>query len=228
MPTTVLDWRDRQLNPPSLVRGKRKHEVVNGKVRVRRAKDIDGIVLHQTACTFGPSDDAERRNERAFGVACHALAFRDGTVVLPNPLRWMVWHGNGFNERSLGVEVEGLLPGLMDDPKTAPREDYQSTWNGKPDDVTYRLVRTAREAVRQLVELGREEGMPIQYIWAHRQSSGTRRSDPGEELWRKVVLQYAVQVLGLKTEPALLLPSKSSGKGRPIPKAWDPDGVGKY
>jgi N-acetyl-anhydromuramyl-L-alanine amidase AmpD len=225
----VLDWRARQPNPPPLVRGERKHRLVSKRVFERDPRTIDGIVLHQTACTFGPVDNEQKRHERAFGVACHALAFRDMHVVLPNPLPWLVWHGNGLNDRSLGVEAEGRLPGRRDDPSTAPREDLESTWGGSPDDVTEALVAATRRAIRELCErMFEEHGQTLKYVWAHRQSSGTRRSDPGEELWSRVVLEYAVKVLGLKCEPALALPSKS-GPGRPIPKVWDPtSGVGRY
>ena len=66
--------------------------------------------------------------------------------------------------------------------------------------------------------------MPIEFIWAHRQSSASRRSDPGQSLWQEVVLAYAVPVLGLKTQPARIW-----GDGRPIPVEWQPDGgVGPY
>lgn len=227
----VLDWRDRQPNPPPLVRNKRKHKI-DPRTRLvveRDPHDVDGIVLHQTACVFGPSDDAERRHRRALGVACHALAFRDATVVLANPLRWLVWHANGFNPRALGLEVEGLFPGLLDDPRTVPREDIATTWGGEPDELTEMLVATAQRALRELVERGRAEGMPIRYLWAHRQSSGSRRSDPGEEPWRRIAIEYGQRELGLELQPALALPSRSSGHGRPIPRAWDPaGGVGRY
>lgn len=227
----LLDWRSQQLNPPPLVRGIRKHAISGKTKRVveRDMSKVDGIVIHQTACTFGPSDNAERRHKRAFGVACHALAFRDGTVVLPNPFPWMVWHGNGFNDRSLGLEVEGRLPGLMDNPATAPREDRDTTWGGEPDDVTDLLVDAARLALWELVNTAKKDhGAVIKWIWAHRQSSGSRRSDPGEEVWRRVVLEYAVPVLGLKTEPTLVLPSKKTGPGRPIPRQWDPTQTARY
>jgi hypothetical protein len=227
----VLDWRDRQPNPPPLVRGKRKHKL-NPRTRLvveRDPRAIDGIVLHQTACTFGPSDDENRRHRRAFGVAGHATAFRDGTVVIANPLQWLVWHGNGFNDRALGLEVEGRYAGLADDPGTAPREDLETTWGGEPDEVTARVIATARRALLELVERGRAAGMPIRYLWAHRQSNGQRRSDPGEALWRAVAIEYGQRELGLELQPALALPSRSSGPGRPIPRAWDPvGGVGRY
>lgn len=223
---TVVDWRERQLNPPAEVRGKQKHARYvsgpkRGRVIERDPAKIDGIVIHQTACVFGASPGHDR-HERAFGVACHALAFNDGTAIIANPLRWLVWHGNGFNDRSLCLECEANARGLMGDSRTV---------QGREAAPTIELIESSREALRALVELGRAEGMPLRYIWAHRQSSPTRRSDPGEELWRRVVLEYAVPVLGLVTEPALTLESKSAkskGHGRPIPLAWDPDGVGSY
>lgn len=228
----VHDWRHRQPNPPPPVRGKRKHRLTRGRDRVvveRDPRTVDSVVIHQTACDFGPNDNEQRELERAFGVACHAVAFKRGAVVLPNPLRWVVLHANALSDRSLGLEVEGLYAGLEDDPSTVPDEAKQTTWKGRPDVVTELAVAAARRALRELVERGRAEGMPIRYVIAHRQSSGTRRSDPGQTAWRRVVLEYAVPVLGLETMPARAWRSRSSGPGRPIPKAWDPTaGVGRY
>lgn len=222
----LLDLRSQQPDPPPPVRGKVKHKIVRGHVVQRDPKKITGVTLHQTACLFGPKNDLVARHRRALGVACHALAFGvDRTVVLANPLRSYVWHGNGFNAFELGLEVEGHFPGLEDDPKTTPRrEDLATIWGGKtPTKITEDIVDTAREALRLLVELGRAEGMPIEFIHAHRQSSSTRRSDPGQGLWKAVVLEYAVPVLRLKTEPTRVV-----GDGRPIPLAWDPAGAGRY
>lgn len=222
----VLDLRSQQPNPPPLYRGKRKHRIRNGRVVLRDPKKITGVTIHQTACVFGPLNDLVVRHRRALGVACHALAFgRDRTVVLANPLRSYVYHGNGFNPDDLGLEIEGHFSGLLDDPSTTPRrEDLETVWNGKePTKITVDIIETACEALRILVELGRSEGMPIEYIRAHRQSSGTRRADPGEGMWREVVLGYAVPTLGLKTQPR-----RAIGTGRPVPRAWDPAGVGRY
>ncbi len=83
------------------------------------------------------------------------------------------------------------------------------------------------QALALNVREGRKLGMPIEYVHAHRQSSATRRADPGEELWKRVVLEFGVPVLGLTTEPARTLPGRN-GDGRPIPLEWDPDGVGSY
>ena len=216
-----LDLRSEQPNPPDLA--KQKHALrrvaLNGRsvqrVVERDPATIDGIVIHQTACVFGKRRGQPSRHHRALGVACHALAFNDGTAVLANPLRWLVWHGNGFNSRSLGLEIEGRFPGLVGKPSTLAAEPETP--------VTALLLDTARDALRWLVEEGRSEGMPLRYVWAHRQSSPTRRSDPGEALWLALLPTFAE--LGLEVQPALVLNSKS-GAGRPIPEAWG--GAGPY
>ena len=225
----VLDLRPEQPNPPPLVRGKKKWRVRRGRVVERDPATVTGIVVHQTAVRFGVSGRAVKRAggdrrlalaRRALGVACHAMAFHDAKgmaafAVLANPLPWYVWHGNGFNHRTLGLEIDGNYPGRVGDGRT---------WNGKrPAEVTKGVVAAARRALRELVERGRAEGMPIVDVFAHRQSSKHRRGDPGQELWRRVVLEYAVPVLGLVPHQALVV-----GSGRPVPELWDPDGVGAY
>ena len=216
-----LDLRSEQPNPPLLT--KQKHALVGrgAKARVvsRDPRTVDGIVLHQTACVFGKKKTQPTRHHRALGVACHALAFNDGTAVLANPLPWLVWHGNGYNDRSLGLEVEGNFPGLIGDPRTLAMSDKPET------PVTPLLISTACDALKWLVEEGRALGMPLRYLWAHRQSSGTRRSDPGEGLWRPISA-FAVAELGLVLELGASIDSKNSGHGRPIPAAWG--GAGPY
>lgn len=209
------DLRDRCSDPHC------KSKTIDGKSVRRRAASIRAITIHQTAVEFGVApyqllaaggDRELALARRAHDVACHALAFREGFVSLPVPLRWYVYHGNELNAHSLGLEIEGNYPGVAGG----------STANGKPaSELTPTVVESARAALRRLVDEGRNEGCPIEFIHAHRQSSSSRRADPGEALWRAVVLDYAVPVLGLKTEPRRIW-----GTGRPIPKAWDPAGVG--
>ncbi len=199
-----------------------KHRIVRRQVVLRDPSKITGVTVHQTACVFGPRDDIDARNRRALNVACHALTFRDGTTALPNPMRWWVNQGNGFNGRDLGLELEGHYPGREDDPATtAVREDLRSTWGGEPTPLTPAILDGFRAGLRALVTIARDEGLPIEYVHAHRQSSGDRRSDPGEAIWRGVVL-YMRRELDLTTEPDLWLPSSNAKNenGRPIPREW--------
>lgn len=218
----VDDLRSQQSNPPAKAN---KFKIENGKVVERDMSDVDGVVLHQTAVWYGVSqnqinaaggDKHQALHNRGLDVACHAIAYGGqganledvcGHAIATNPLNWYVYHGNGLNSRSLGLEIEGDYPGLI----------------GSSEEVPDNIIQAAKDALRYLVEEGRRLGAPIKYLWAHRQSSDTRRGDPGEEIWKKVGLDYGVKVLGLETQP-----EKVWGSGYPIPVEWDPDGTGNY
>lgn len=223
----VFDLRSTQPDPPALVRGVQKCKVRNGKVVRLDVSKVTGITLHQTASNFSATrfdaakypDPHRALAERAKGVACHVMAFEEGFLAWPNPLDWYVYHGNGLSSFELGIEIEGDLPGL--ERLRKPDQDF----------VTDKLVKAGRAGMKLLVERGRAMGMPIEFVHAHRQSSPTRKADPGETLWHEIVLGYAVPVLGLKTEPARIWIStskKASGPGRPIPREWDPSGLVAY
>lgn len=209
--------------------GKRKartfREAATGRRRpvLRHPRAIDGIVLHQTAVEYGVSTrqvqaaGGDRRlalARRGRDVACHSIAFRAGLYVRAHPLRAYVNHGNELNQRSLGLEVDGRYAGLEDKPETAAREDLLTTWRGPPTRLAELTIETARAALRDLVERGRAEDMPIEFLWAHRQSSAMRRSDPGEALW-DAIAPWAERELSLKTQPGLAV-----GNGRPLPVEW--------
>lgn len=222
---SLLDLTHLQKDPPGKINGVWKHKVVKNKVVVRDVRDIDAVTIHQTACVFGKAKHQPTRHHRALNIGAHVVAFNDGVVALPNPLLWYVYHGNGFNSRAVGLEIEGSFTGRPDDPATPVREDLQSHWgdDSKITPLTDLTIETSCVALDYIVSQIADMGGEIKYIHAHRQSSETRRSDPGWEIWQHVVLDYAVKKLGLKTEPLLTL-----AKGRPIPKVWDPNGKGSY
>lgn len=222
---------DMRGDPPS-AKGKNKMRTRGGQPLERAPSAVTGIVIHQTAVEYGAStrmikaaggDEQLAIARRAKDIAAHAVSF-DGYYVQSYPLSYYIYHGNGLNRKTLGLEIDGLYPGLMDDPNTIEREDLNTIWGSNTATAfSIRREKAAKAALRYLVEEGRRLGMPIKYIYAHRQSSSTRRSDPGEEIWRKVVLDYAVPVLGLETQPQY-----TTGTGKSIPRDWDPEGVGTY
>lgn len=187
----------------------------SGRLVMRDPKTITGICVHQTAVVFGASSSAVlaakgdrnlARHRRALGVHAHVTAFQDGTGAIAYPLAAYVFHGNGLNAESVGLEIEGAYSGAK-------------SIGEVPDGA----VAAARELLERILDEGRKAGMPLRYIWAHRQSSPSRRGDPGAELWRRVVLEYAVPVLGLEMQP-----TRTWGEGRPIPREWDPSQPGAY
>jgi hypothetical protein len=227
MTPVCLDWRGEQTDPFP-----RKHKndgsivatsrIVKGKTYSRDPKLVTGITVHQTACVFGPADQT-KKHLRAMGIPAHAVAFRDGNYVITAPLPWYLYHGNELNGPTLGLEIEGMYPGLLDDSTTPKREDITTTWGGKPTPLDELTIATAQAALRFLVEEGRKAGMPIEFVYAHRQSNGGKPSDPGEGIWRAVVLDFAVPILGLKTRP-----QQTFGDGKQIPALWEPSATALY
>lgn len=202
---------------------------------MRDPSAVTGIVVHQMATPIpitkaqiarAGGDETLARAVRAQRTAAHCAALRDGLVVMCRPLRTYLLHGNRFNAYTLGLEIEGKYSGIRDDPSTAPDEARLSTWRGPPQVVTPVVVEAARDALAWMIHEGRKEGMFVDGVdvFAHRQSSKSRRSDPGEELWERVVLDYAVPVLGVRVRSDVVV-----GSGRPVPIEWDPvAGVGTY
>ncbi|KKN25518.1 hypothetical protein LCGC14_0884060 [marine sediment metagenome] len=214
----VIDLTSIQHDPPAPVRGKMKWKIGHsGRVVKRNPKTVTGITVHQTDTDLGVGkarlkkyngDYTRARRERALEVACHMYAFNEGEAIHTCPFEWYVWQANGLNRTTLGLEIEGKFPGLMEDGEKLAGVE---------------LIDAACLSLTYMVEKARAMGMPIKDIYGHRQSSDQRRRDPGEELWRRVVLQYAVPVLKLTPHQDFTV-----GKGSPIPKVWDPDGVGAY
>lgn len=207
----VVDLSAQQVDPPEF--DPAKHLVAYSNALKRRVvtkrdvKKVDAIVVHQTGIEFGVSskqikaaggDPVKAKQQRALGVAAHMTVFNTGHAVVGNPLDWYVYHAGSLNKRSLGVEIEGLFP-----------QQLGSKQLFKGD-----LEEAAREGLAWLVEKGRAMGMPLRYIYAHRQSSMTRDDDPGEEIFRKLVLAFAVPTLGLEIAPDF------TSEGKKLPAAW--------
>jgi hypothetical protein len=216
----------------------------SGKTVRRNHAAIDGITLHQMAVELKVSNyylgladgDPELaialralhgpRNSKKGGVAAPLIA-HDDMVACTMPLDWYIYHGNRLCGPTIGIEVSGLFSGLLDDPNTAPREDLLTTWKAEPMELTPARIRGLRAAIRYAVEEGRRQGMPIRYVYAHRQSNANKPGDPGEAIWRAGVIDYAVPVLGLKPRYGVTF-KHGNTEGRPIPREWDPNGVGSY
>lgn len=233
MPPKFLDLVPEQhptLFPKKMKNGKlvntSKTIRVNGVERtvVRNPKNINGVVIHQTACIFGQAPNQPSRYHRALKVAVPVVGFNDGTFVRSAPLLWYLYSSNGFNAHTYAFECEGHYSGILDDPTTPRREDEDSTWgDASPTPLTPIAIETFRAAFVYLVEEGRRLGSDLKYLWTHRQSSADRRSDPGEGCFVEVG-EWGARHLGLEIRYA-----DKIGDGRPVPKEWSSaHGVGRY
>lgn len=181
------------------------------KVKRRSLASVTGICLHQTACMLG------ERVSRWDSVGAHIGITRAGKVIWLHDFDRRVAHGNGWNAGTIGIEIDGLYAGVegdistvWDDPSTPRREEGM--------DLTPLTVAAALRTIRWIH--GAVPG--IRAVVAHRQSSLSRRNDPGEAIWREVALPMHAE---------LSLSDGGDGfeiGGRPIPREWDPKRTARY
>ncbi len=187
------------------------------KVGSRSWKRTTGICLHQTACVLG------ERPERWDTVGAHVGITRSGKVIWLHSFNRVVAHGNGWNAQTVGIEIDGLYAGVegrpetvWNDPSTARREVGL--------DLPEVQAEAARQVIRWICRETAANGGAIKALVAHRQSSASRRDDPGSAIWSRVALPLAAE-LGLSDGGT----GFKLGDGMAIPEEWDPRCVGvKY
>jgi len=182
---------------------------------------IDTICLHQMAVKDSDSVSWERWRKLAIHwvVTCGDNA----AAYLLHDMDVKVWHGHGWNKRSVGFEFEGYFSGIGTNeryfwkPKSRPGR--------KPMVPTPQQLQAGCDAVKATVETIQQMGGAIKFIGAHRQSYGLKSSDPGELIWKGVALPM-MEEFNLEQAPTL---SNKKHPGKPIPEAWDSRNIGvKY
>lgn len=178
------------------------------KVRRRAWFEVSGICLHQTACLLG------ERVERWDTVGCHLGITRGGRVIWLHDFDRIVAHGNGWNAQTVGIEIDGLYAGIegdestvWDDPSTPNREVGMQ--------LTDEAADAARQTIRWICQRVLAHAGRVKVLVAHRQSSKSRRNDPGSAIWQRVALSMRAE-LGLGDGG----PGYEIG-GYPIPGEWD-------
>lgn len=204
------------VGPPARLVDRRKDASQEKDYGRRPWSKVTGICLHQTACVLG------ERPGRWDTVGCHVGITRSGQVIWLHDFNRKVIHGHGWNNQTVGFEIDGLYAGIQGDPRTV--WDDRST---KIREVGMELPEVQAEAVRQAIrwvhaEVARNGGKLTKLV-AHRQSTDDRRTDPGSEIWQRVALPMSAE-LGLDDGG----PGFAIGKGQPIPREWDPNRTARY
>lgn len=209
--------------PPGLIVTKDKHPFKKGS-GTRPLSAIKGITLHQTATVLGEDP------KRWYNVACHIAITRAGKIIYNNDFTKVVWHGNGFNSSTIGIEIDGHFAGIESlDPKTGIwTPDLSTYWrpasdpDRKPVSVTFAQVEACKQAIRWIRRLVESGGGRLTHLLAHRQSSPSRISDPGEKIWRLIAVPM-LEELSMTDGGADYWILDSKGRpGKPLPEQWDP------
>ena len=101
----------------------------------------------------------------------------------------------------------------------------------------------AKDMMRFFIREVARHGGKIKYIHAHRQTSKTRRSDPGELIWKSIAVPIMREFDltfgwdGVAQEDFAVPDKKhrigrhcwtTRGPGKPIPREWDDNATAKY
>jgi len=176
--------------------------------RKRRISDITGITLHQTATLLG------ERPRLKLGI--HYVITRSGAIHYINDHTLRVPQAQHlFNRHDVGIELDGYYSGIGVNPRYFWKP--KSRPDRKPMEPTPELIESARDTLRFICEDVERQGGEIKYIHAHRQTSRSRTSDPGELLWKSIGI-WAQEQLGLSDGGR----GYSVLTGNPIPEQWDP------
>ena len=198
---------------------------------------IKGLTIHQTAVDFGTNP------RRVLDVPVHGCTLSDGSVVLLHDPRDYMWHAHSFNKYDIGIEVSCRAAGIEGNGESLwlPKEVWvdgvkvksKSLTNEERLEHASEATDTQLEATKELityyVELVAKNGGKLEFIHAHRQSSKSRTSDPGERIWREVAL-WAMETHGLTSGPAdftsggYAIPDVWSGEANGIRYNWRIDG----
>lgn len=203
---------------PSLVVDRRAFTGLDKDRGPREWTKITGWCLHQTACHLGASSDIARCDN----VGAHFVVYQDGRVFWLHDLNRIIIHGNGWNNQCIGIEIDGLFAGIEGDPQTV-WNDPDTSWV----DQAMPLTPAQAQSVKQLMRWGTAEvakhGGLIHKCVAHRQSSGSRRNDPGSKVWQEIALPMSAELGFDDGGPGFTLDD-----GYPIPVEWDPKRTGYH
>jgi hypothetical protein len=176
----------------------------------RKIIDVDASTVIQHGFVIpedeeGKSKLAERiaLHERFWKVPYHFVGLKNGDVLYNNEVTSYTWHGNLANKSTLGVAIEGHFPGL--EKNRAPKHTVADQF----------FLDTMHACLRLSVLKSRELGCPIGDCTAHRVYSSSRVGDPGELIWKEVVIP-AIERYNLKVDYDRVVKS-----GRQIPREWD-------
>jgi hypothetical protein len=174
--------------------------------RVAKLRPLpDTICLHQLSALNLKQGIARWRHKEYHWV----IELEDATAYLMHDLDKWTWHAGDMNKRSVGIGVEGYYAGIEGDPSTLWRPKGHD--DRVPRQFHIGLAVALIMAVKATIDMVAANGGEIKYIGAHRQSSDSRRSDPGSAIWK--VARMCMDEFGLQ-EAATMDP------GMDIPDAW--------
>jgi len=170
-----------------------------------------GVVMHRTSVRMG------ERPERYYSMNAHIAVTLQGRIFLIHPWGTHIWHGHRPSIWTIGIEFDGNPEGWPPEPG---KKSYYWKPGGGPDPITDAQVKAGDVLLRLLLDEFQAHDRAFRYIYAHRQSSNMRETDPGWEAWRKIAIPWMERTGA--TPGDIGRQGTTFGSGYHIPQSWDP------
>jgi len=166
------------------------------------------IVWHQADVELG------EKPSRYSDSSAHFFVTSGGLIIQLHDIEWLTHHAHALNETTIGIEIEGMFAGTEGDLSDSSWPRYHKILGRKPQTLTTAQIQAAKDLARYLQAFIMSRGGSLRNYYAHRQGSNTRDRDPGQLIWREIVLPSAL-------ETGCSVPSEATfGKGKSIPENW--------
>lgn len=179
----------------------------------RKWSEIMGVTIHQTGCSMPQNPIGWKKLNAHIGIT------QSGTAIIVNNLTDMIWHAQKLSYKTIGIEIEGNFCGVDGDLNTLWRG------GGGPHNLNLSMKLALDSVFRFLKSEFESNGAEWKYIYAHRQSSRSRRADPGSEIWKNVSLVWAKRLMLNMYDGG---DGFSMKNGLPIPNAWNSKYTRRY
>jgi len=195
--STIAGWVD---NRPIANAAQRKH--------LRAPNAEYDIVWHQADVEMG------EKPTRYKDSSAHFFVTSGGLIIQLHDIEWLTHHAHALNEDTIGIEIEGMFAGVEGDLSNASWPQYHKVLGRKPQSLTPQQIKAARDLALWIEAHVAARGGRLRDYYAHRQGSDMRDRDPGQLIWRNIVLPSAADTgCGLPMDRVF-------GRGRTIPMVW--------
>lgn len=177
-PAAVLD------NPP---------DTKKRRVRPRNFRSVNTLAIHQMDAVFGTTRGQRKKHGGAFRALIarmcmqpyHVAGLVSGPVVKCHRPHLYTYASSGANVFSVAVGLEGKWP------------RFERNRKKRHTEPTDQILATYKQAIRTAYGQATNWGAEILHFTPHCAWSANRAPDPGEWIWKNVVLPVCEDELGL-------------------------------
>ena len=186
-----------------------------------------GPLFHTTGCPMGAQGWSEDQINKRWAntsyvnkegvtvrasLKAHFGITQSARILMVHPMEWFIWHAQQGSKTHWGVEVESFDYGVPGDPKSLPGGGFKIVpINDAQAQAAFELTRWMDKILK------RYTGHGVLSVRTHTEYTDDRDPDIGQTGYQKIMIPL-MKEFGISDGG----PEFRVGKGRRIPKEWNP------